>query len=71
MNISEILSSLREQLSRIDKAIAALESSGRDRLGRRPTRNGRRRGRRRMSAAAKRRISEAMKKRWAQKRTGR
>ncbi|HET9283714.1 MAG TPA: hypothetical protein VFR24_17305 [Candidatus Angelobacter sp.] len=63
MNTSEILNSLREQLIRINKALAALGGSSHKGL----TRNGRRRGRRRMSSTAKRRISEAMKKRWAQR----
>ena len=65
MDIKAILSQLKAERDRLDKAIAALEgleSSGTSR-GR-----GRRRGRRRMSAAGRKRISEMMKARWAARR---
>ena len=62
------LSGLQSELSRVDAAMSDL----RGRLGRRPGRppasaHGAepRRGRRRMSAAARRRIGEATRKRWA------
>jgi hypothetical protein len=60
MNIESIVSELRTQRDRINTAIAALESIGTG------TRRGRPAGRRRhMSAAARARISKAMKLRWA------
>jgi len=66
LDIESILRELREERDRIDSAISALEgSSGRG--GRRPgpkATDGRR-GRRRLSVAAKKRISEAAKARWA------
>lgn len=51
--------SLQQQLKRLDQAIAALESV--NGLGGR----GRRRGRRHLSAAARRQIAAAQKARWA------
>jgi hypothetical protein len=64
MSIERILGELRAERDRLDRAIAALDSSGgKARNGRRT--NGRRR--RHMSADARRRISEMMKKRWAQR----
>ena len=69
MNTQDILSKLREQRSQIDQAIAALEgSSGRGgsaRMGA-ESRNGRR-GPRHLSADARRRISLAQKRRWAER----
>ena len=67
MNTRGILAELQAQKDRLDTAIAALSgSSGRGRrtAGAIPT-SGTRRGRRRLSAAAKKRISAAMKKAWA------
>jgi hypothetical protein len=83
MDIRRMLSDLESERQRIDRAIAALQSieggtstsSGPGRRGRRPGRpagssaapqNGRRR-RRTMSAAARKRISEMMKQRWAER----
>ena len=72
MDINRILSDLKSERDRLDRAIAALEG-GRGATGRatrgpgRPAANGRRR-RRHMSAEARRRISEAMRKRWAERR---
>jgi hypothetical protein len=62
---------LREERDRLEQAIAALEGGDGRRLGRKaglllPVGRGRR-GRRRLSAAAKKRISEMMKKRWAER----
>jgi hypothetical protein len=69
MNLEGIVAELKSQRARLDQAISALEGSG--------IRFARRRGRPpkaasttgpqrwHMSAAARRRISEAMKKRWA------
>lgn len=63
--IASIVSELRIERDRIDRAIAALEGISTD--GRR---RGRSRGRRRMSAAARARIAAAQRARWAkQKRT--
>jgi hypothetical protein len=61
MNIDSILSDLRAQRDRINAAISALESTATS------TRRGRPAGRRprRMSAAARARLSKAMKARWA------
>jgi len=72
MDLKSIVVQLKSERDRIDEAIAALESvktpTGRatKTVG---TRRGR--GRRRMSAEARRRISEAQKKRWAGQRKAR
>src|SRR5438874_10385842 len=58
MNVSAIVSQLKAERDRLDKAIAALNGIG-------GTRQTAIRGRRRMSAEARRRISAAAKKRWA------
>jgi len=65
MDTQQILSELEAERDRLEQAITALKGSlsGR-RAG--PVGAGRR-GRRRLSAAAKRRISEMMKKRWAER----
>ena len=71
MDTQSILSALRDERDRLEQAIAALEGGNGRRRGRTPgyASNGRRgrRGRRRLSAAAKRRISEMMKLRWAER----
>jgi hypothetical protein len=71
MDIHQILSALRDEKDRLEQAIAALEGGDGRRRGRKAglLGNGRRgrRGRRRLSAAAKKRISEMMKKRWAER----
>ena len=63
MNLQEIVAQLRAERNRFDQAIAALEGSA-------PRRGGPRKAsgetkRRFMSAAARKRISAAMKARWA------
>jgi hypothetical protein len=64
MNIEQILSDLRSERDRIDAAISALEG-GRTRRGPgRPAGSGKKRT---MSAAARKRISEMMKIRWAER----
>ena len=63
MHIEQILSDLRNERDRIDAAIRALEG-GRKGPGR-PAGSGRRR--RTMSPAARKRISEMMKIRWAER----
>jgi hypothetical protein len=67
MDIAGVVAALKEQRTRIDQAIAALEGlNSAARRGRPPkavsTASRQRRG---MSAAARKRISEAMKQRWA------
>ena len=66
MDIEAILAELKAERSRIDNALIALEG-GRSPRGRRPGANYQagRRGPRRMSAAARKRISDAQKARWA------
>src|SRR5450631_1598497 len=63
MEISRIVSDLKEELARLDQAIAALDGS-RPRRGRPPKSH-----RRTMSPAARKRISAAMKLRWAQRKS--
>ena len=63
MDTEQIIAALRAERERIDKAIAAL--GGGLRVGR--AAQGRR-GPRHMSAEARRRISEAQKRRWAEQR---
>lgn len=68
MDIQQIVSALRDERDRLEQAIAALEGgNGRRRAGLRAYTLRGRRGRRRLSAAAKKRISEMMKKRWAER----
>lgn len=70
MNVTSILSELRAERSRIDKAISALEGLSTDGVqGVRQNHGvGRTQKRGRMSAEGRRRISEMMKKRWAERR---
>ncbi len=63
MNLDSILSDLKAERDRLDRAIAALEGAG-GTSGSGPGRRGARR-RRTMSAAARKRISAGMKARWA------
>jgi hypothetical protein len=74
MNIGQIVSELKKERDNLNRAIAALEGIG----GRRPhtgkisekasSTQTSRKPRRGLSAAGRRRISEAMKKRWAERR---
>jgi hypothetical protein len=66
MDIANIVAALEEQRTRIDHAIAALEGLGSAARRGRPPKTGAGTGRR-MSAAARKRISEAMKQRWAKR----
>jgi len=59
MNKDEILKVLEAERERLDGAIAALQRNRTNKGGGRPGR--------RLSAAAKRRISQGMKKRWAER----
>jgi hypothetical protein len=64
MDTQQIISELEAERDRLEQAISALRGSirgGHGLVGKG------RRGRRRLSAAAKRRISEMMKKRWAER----
>jgi len=70
MDIASIIADLKSERDRIDQALAALEGRGAGRRGR-PVGSGgaphARRARRHMSAAARKRISEMMKQRWAER----
>ncbi len=73
MDIQNILADLKRERDRLNSAIAALEGAGPRRRGR-PVGSGTnsaasagRRPRRHMSAAARKRISEMMKQRWAER----
>ena len=66
MDTQQIITELEAERDRLDQAIAALRGSLNARRGAGAAGKGRR-GRRRLSAAAKRRISEMMKKRWAER----
>jgi hypothetical protein len=72
MDIQNILADLKRERDRLNSAIAALEGAGPRRRGR-PAGSGAsgasagRRPRRHMSAAARKRISEMMKQRWAER----
>ena len=74
MDIQNVLADLRRERARLDAAIEALQGlgSGRKRGPGRPVGSGKAkaatgRRRRHMSAAARKRISEMMKKRWAER----
>jgi hypothetical protein len=64
MDIQQILSDLRSERDRIDAAIQALEGGRKGRGPGRPVGSGKRRT---MSPAARKRISEMMKLRWAER----
>jgi len=68
MDIQNILNDLRRERERLDKAIAALEGGAPRRRGRPAgSASSKSRPRRHMSAAARKRISEMMKQRWAER----
>jgi hypothetical protein len=70
MDTARLVRDLRAEKGRIERAIAALEALGSDSMGRQTTRTvgANKPGRRKMSPAARKRISEMMKKRWAARR---
>jgi len=69
MDIQNILGDLKRERERIDRAISALEGLGSGRRRGRPSGShaGAKRPRRHMSAASRKRISEMMKQRWAER----
>jgi hypothetical protein len=72
MDFQSILEDLKRERARLDAAIEALQGlgSGKKRGPGRPAGSGKKksaRGRRHMSPAARKRISEMMKKRWAER----
>jgi len=66
MDTQQIISELESERDRLEQAISALRGSMNCRRGIAAVGSGRR-GRRHLSAAAKKRISEMMKKRWAER----
>lgn len=71
MNVSEILAHLKSERDRLDRAIIALSGGPGTRRRSAPTsakslRGKRRNPRRRIGAAARKRMSQAMTKRWAE-----
>jgi hypothetical protein len=66
MDLKRILAELRGEQTRITRAIAALEGISTDGTRRSLSINPKRRRRGRMTAAGRKRLSELMKKRWAQ-----
>ena len=75
MDIQNIVADLKRERDRLNSAIAALEGAGPRRRGRpagsgaksASTASSGKRPRRHMSAAARKRISEMMKQRWAER----
>ena len=68
MDTQKILEDLKRERERLDRAITALESGGTPARRRgRPAGSTTSRPRRHMSAAARKRISEMMKQRWAER----
>ena len=71
MDINRILAELRVERGRIDTAITAIESIGSGngrRRGRPPGSTNKVRRKHRLTPAGRRRLSEMMKKRWAERR---
>jgi len=67
MDTQQIVSELEAERDRLEQAISALRGSMSGRRGLAGIAGRGRRGRRHLSAAAKKRISEMMKKRWAER----
>jgi hypothetical protein len=70
MDINQILTELRAERDRLDKAIAALAGISSTASAARTGANARR-GRGRMSAAGRKRLSQLLKQRWASGKMGR
>jgi len=69
MDTNRILAELRTERERIERAIAAIEglnSTGYQRAGRPPRAGATQKGRRHLSAAARRKLSRLLKQRWAE-----
>lgn len=66
MDLDKILIDLKRERGRLDRAIAALEGSGPGRKASAPTAP-RRKRRSGLTAAGRKRLSELMKKRWAER----
>jgi hypothetical protein len=66
MDVKRILAELRGEQTRLTRAIAALEAISTDGIKRSLSTTPKRRRRGRMTAAGRKRLSELMKKRWAQ-----
>jgi len=65
MDINRVLAELKSERTRLDAAISAIERINSTGARRGRPAGSRRRGRRRLSAAARKRISDAQKARWA------
>jgi len=65
--LESIVNQLKEERDRLDRAIAALEGGSGRKRGRPPGSSSAVGPRRKMSAAARKKISEMMKKRWAER----
>lgn len=65
MDIAQILDNLKAERDRIDQAVTALVGNPARKPGRPRLVSGTTRPKRRMSATARKRISQAAKKRWA------
>ena len=70
MDTSRIIAELTSERNRLDKAITALAGMTSTNHAGRTTRTSRR-GRRRLTAAGRKRLSELLKKRWASGKMGR
>jgi DNA-binding MarR family transcriptional regulator len=68
MDIERILSDLKKERDRLTRAIDALEDKTRVRAVRRSKRVSARRRKRRLTPEGRKRLSEMMKKRWAERR---
>ena len=70
MDLQRIIAELKQEREKLDRAIAALDGAGSGVRGRRGAYagTGRRRRRRHLSAEARKRLSDMMKKRWAERR---
>jgi hypothetical protein len=65
MDLNRIIAGLKAERVKLDAVISAIEGMSSTGAGRGRPAGGRRRGPRRMSAAARKRISDAQKARWA------
>ncbi len=67
MNIDRIRAELKSERSRLDRAIAALEAISTDGIGKQADRTA---AKRPMSTAARKKLSQLLKRRWAQGKMG-